>query len=65
VTKTCRKCGEEKKVEDFRPNGHMADGISSWCSACHVQATRDWRERNRELDRERQQERYRAMVERL
>lgn len=65
VTKRCTKCRETKELTEFRPAKRMKDGISSWCSTCHVQATRDWRERNRELDRTRQRDRYRAMVERL
>jgi hypothetical protein len=64
-TKACTKCGEVKPLEEFRRNPRMADGISSWCSACHVAATRDWRQRNRELDNERQRERYRAQMMKL
>jgi hypothetical protein len=51
--------------QEFRGNKRMRGGFSSWCCECHVNATRDWRERNRELDRGRQRERYRVMVERL
>ena len=25
----------------------MSDGLSSWCSSCHAEATRRWREQNR------------------
>ena len=38
--KTCRKCGKE--------NGRMRDGLSSWCAACHREATRRWRADHRE-----------------
>jgi hypothetical protein len=26
----------------------MSDGLSSWCGACHAEATLRWREQNRE-----------------
>jgi uncharacterized Zn finger protein (UPF0148 family) len=46
--KTCRRCGETKDPSEFRRNGRMKDGLDSWCSACHVEATRRWREQNPE-----------------
>jgi hypothetical protein len=58
TAKTCRKCGEEKPVEEFRRNPRISDGLSSWCSVCHVAATRDWRRRNKELNNKRRRERY-------
>lgn len=48
MAKTCRKCGKAKPAAEFRPNVRMRDGLSSWCSDCHVEATRRWRaERDR------------------
>jgi hypothetical protein len=41
--KTCRKCGETKPVSEFRRNPRVRDGLSSWCSECHRDATRRWR----------------------
>jgi hypothetical protein len=37
--KTCRKCGKDKKQSEFRLNRRMRDGLSSWCAACHREAT--------------------------
>jgi hypothetical protein len=44
--KACTKCGATKPLTEFRPNRRMRDGRSSWCSDCHVAATRAWREAN-------------------
>jgi len=46
--KTCRKCGKEKKRSEFRLNRRMRDGLSSWCAACHREATRRWRADHRD-----------------
>ena len=46
--KTCRKCGTEKKQSEFRLNRRMRDGLSSWCAACHREATRRWRADHRD-----------------
>ena len=46
--KTCRKCGKEKKQSEFRLNRRMRDGLSSWCAACHREATRRWRADHRD-----------------
>lgn len=39
ATKTCSKCGETKRLTEFRSAKRSKDGLSSWCSACHVEAT--------------------------
>ncbi len=65
MTKTCRKCGEAKDLEDFPAQARMKDGRSSWCRACHVARTREWRAANREAYREAKREQYREMVELL
>jgi hypothetical protein len=46
--KICRHCGKRKKSGEFRRNSRMKDGLSSWCSDCHREATRRWRAENRE-----------------
>lgn len=48
MTKTCRKCGETKEAGEYRRNGRMRDGLSSWCAICHREATRRWRAEHRE-----------------
>lgn len=39
-TKNCRACKEDKKLSLFRKVKKAKDGLSSWCKACHVIATR-------------------------
>jgi hypothetical protein len=46
--KTCRKCGETRNAAEFPSDRKMRDGLSSWCSSCHAEATRHWREQNPE-----------------
>ena len=46
--KVCKHCGQRKEAEAFRRNRRNRDGLSSWCSECHRDATRRWREENRE-----------------
>jgi hypothetical protein len=50
--RVCRHCEFSKKRDDFPPNKRMKGGLSSWCKECHVEATRDWRERKREEKRQ-------------
>jgi hypothetical protein len=45
--KTCRKCGESKDAGEFPANRRMGDGLSSWCRACHNEASARWREKTR------------------
>jgi hypothetical protein len=56
--KTCRKCGETKEADEFRRNPRCRDGLSSWCSACDVEATRRYR-RRKAAERAEAQERRR------
>jgi hypothetical protein len=44
----CRRCTEFLPFSVFRPNLRLSSGWNSWCRACCVEATRAWRERNRE-----------------
>lgn len=46
--KICKHCGQWKKDDEFRRNRRNRDGLSSWCAECHNEATRRWREENRE-----------------
>jgi hypothetical protein len=43
----CTRCGGWLPLEDFTANRHMHLGVSSWCRPCHLEATREWRARNR------------------
>jgi hypothetical protein len=46
-TKTCRY-RKRKSTAEFPRNRKMKDELSSWCGACHAEATLRWREQNRE-----------------
>ncbi len=41
--KACRHCAQVKPLDAFPPSRRTADGLSSWCRACHVERTRRWR----------------------
>jgi hypothetical protein len=43
--KKCKKCDYEKPVDKF-PRGSCADGHSSWCKACHGEASTRWKREN-------------------
>ena len=38
--KRCVHCGESKPAGEFPPSRTTRDRLSSWCKACHVEATR-------------------------
>ena len=65
VVKTCRHCGEEKSVGEFPRARRMLDGRSSWCRACHLEASRRTRAKQRELIAEALEARRLVDVERL
>jgi hypothetical protein len=44
----CTHCGEVLPFSAFRPNLKLSSGWSSWCRSCSAEATRAWRERNRD-----------------
>ena len=46
--KPCSRCRERKPPDDFPLNAHLSSGLSSWCRACHAEATRAWRDANPE-----------------
>jgi hypothetical protein len=49
--KACSRCSQIKPAEDFPPNRRTLDRLSSWCRACHVEATREWRSRKKAAER--------------
>ena len=51
LRKKCRNCGVTKNAPEFRRNPRCRDGLSSWCSECHVEATRRYRARKAEAER--------------
>jgi hypothetical protein len=34
--KTCASCGETKPVSEFGPHTNTADGLRTYCKACHA-----------------------------
>ena len=65
MTKSCRKCGNEKECSEFRSNPRCRDGLSSWCAECHNEATRQWRRRKWEAEEAEARARRQAESERL
>jgi hypothetical protein len=65
MTKSCRKWWKEKPSPAFRSNPRCRDGLSSWCAECHNEATRLWRKKRREAEREAAWVRRQAESERL
>jgi hypothetical protein len=65
MTKSCRKCGEEKPSPEFRSNPRCSDGLSSWCAECHNEASRLWRRRKWEAEEAEAWVRRQAESERL
>jgi hypothetical protein len=63
--KICRHCEFTLKVDEFPPNKRKKDGLSSWCRPCHVEATKDWRDRKRQEKLWAQREFVEAHNERL
>ena len=57
MTKTCRKCAENKPSDAFSVKKDSADGLYSYCKSCKAAMVRDHRARNgarvRETDRKR------------
>jgi hypothetical protein len=43
----CKHCQQSKETTDFPKAKRTRSGLSPWCKACHVEATRVWRERKR------------------
>ena len=65
MTKSCRKCGNEKECSAFRSNPRCRDGLSSWCAECHNEASRLWRRRKWEAEEAEAWARRQAESERL
>lgn len=51
MEKVCRHCGVAKDEALFPPNPRTRDGLSSWCSECHNEAS--WRSREKADERRR------------
>lgn len=49
--KSCRKCGEDKPLEDFMKDSRRKDGRGSYCKSCGAANTRKSRAKNPEAAR--------------
>jgi hypothetical protein len=48
----CSSCRRMLRVESFRPNPRMRDGVHSWCKGCVSEYGKRWREAHPEVVRE-------------
>jgi hypothetical protein len=53
MTVDCVHCGRALPPTAFRANPRKRNGLNSWCNACQVARTRQWREENRDALNER------------
>ncbi len=59
ITRVCRKCGQEKPLEEFAKNKECVLGHSHICKQCKAEQSRKWHAANPEKCRE-QFRKYRA-----
>lgn len=52
ITRVCRKCGQEKPLEEFAKNKGCVLGRTHTCKQCEAEKYRKWREANLEKARE-------------
>jgi hypothetical protein len=52
-TVECVRCGRALPPTAFRANPRKRNGLHSWCNACQVARTRQWRSENRDAINER------------
>jgi len=43
IEKKCRKCGEEKQLNDFHKDERYSDGLQPYCKKCKNNGTKQWR----------------------
>jgi hypothetical protein len=64
-SKTCRKCGESKAIDEFYKHSQMADGFLNICKKCVKSRVGEHREKNidkiREYDRTRGKQKERML----
>ena len=51
--KLCKKCDEEKSLDEFHKNKNGKDGLNSRCKTCAIAATKAWNKANPERNRAR------------
>lgn len=45
--KTCKRCGHEKPLSEYRPDPRYKAGVGSWCIECHRARGSEWAKENR------------------
>lgn len=53
-SKTCNKCKQTLPLENFGKHSYTSDRLRAWCKVCNYQASKKYRENNREKVRETQ-----------
>lgn len=65
ITRVCRKCGQEKPLEEFAKNKECVLGHSHICKQCKAERNRKWRAANPEKVLEYKRKRYAANPEKV
>lgn len=65
ITRVCRKCGQEKPLEEFAKDKECVLGHSHICKQCKAERNRKWRAANPEKAREYKRKRYAANPEKV
>ena len=56
--KMCARCSLVKEKSEFEIYRKCKDGLNPWCRVCKVEYNRDWRHRNLDVVRKRDQKKY-------
>ena len=65
ITRVCRKCGQEKPLEEFAKDKECVLGHSHICKQCKAERNRKWRAANPEKVLEYKRKRYAANPEKV
>lgn len=65
ITRVCRKCGQEKPLEEFAKNKECVLGHSHICKQCKAEQSRKWHAANFEKRREYARKYYAANSEKV
>ena len=65
ITRVCRKCGQEKPLEEFVKDKTRALGHRHTCKQCNAERKRKWRAANPEKMREYNRKQYAANPEKI
>ncbi len=60
INKKCTKCGDVKDITDFTINNQQSSGYHPSCKECVREYSREYREKNEELIKERERKRRKS-----